>query len=177
MSKKWIITLLAGYAAGLAIALKYKKDARQTSLEQKEEEKTTLIDDIVDIHKQAFSEIKNKVQETLDECKDMESLKNKASFAIDNFKKEAEELIASLESKRETGKEKIEEALAYLYEKKQALLDEAKTKWTSIANEVQTVTAEVEEFILELKNQLETTYNELKNTINTSSNETDKDSK
>lgn len=56
-----LFTLLAGYAAGLAVAMKYRKDAGISKLEKSIENKTkfnSFIDEVVDIHKTAFADVK-----------------------------------------------------------------------------------------------------------------------
>ncbi len=56
-----LFTLLAGYAAGLAVAMKYRKDNGTSKLENTENKKSKLdsfIDEVVDIHKTAFADVK-----------------------------------------------------------------------------------------------------------------------
>ena len=56
-----LFTLLAGYAAGLAVAMKYRKDKGISKLENTENKKSKLdsfIDEVVDIHKTAFADVK-----------------------------------------------------------------------------------------------------------------------
>ncbi len=162
MSKKWIITLLAWYAAGLAIALKYKKEARQEKLNiDTEEKKPTIIEDIVDIHKHAFSEIKNKMQSTIEECKDIESLKEKASFTLESFKKEADNLLETLKSSEENGVEKIEDALKYLYDKKTELLKEVKDHGNTLNDEMTDTKDDFIHWVESLKAQLDSSYQEI----------------
>ena len=56
-----LFTLLAGYAAGLAVAMKYRKDNGTSKLENTVNNKSKLdsfIDEVVDIHKTAFADVK-----------------------------------------------------------------------------------------------------------------------
>lgn len=56
-----LFTLLAGYAAGLAVAMKYRKDNGTSKLENTLNNKSKLdsfIDEVVDIHKTAFADVK-----------------------------------------------------------------------------------------------------------------------
>ena len=56
-----LFTLLAGYAAGLAVAMKYRKDAGTSKLENTSNKKSKLdsfIEEVVDIHKTAFADVK-----------------------------------------------------------------------------------------------------------------------
>jgi hypothetical protein len=54
-----LFTLIAGYAAGLAVAMKYRKDAGTSKLTTPT--KSTIdsfFDEIVDIHKSVFADVK-----------------------------------------------------------------------------------------------------------------------
>ncbi len=56
-----LFTLLAGYAAGLAVAMKYRKDVGTSKLENTSNKKSKLdsfIEEVVDIHKTAFADVK-----------------------------------------------------------------------------------------------------------------------
>ncbi len=55
-----LFTLLAGYAAGLAVAMKYRKDAGTSKLDETTSKSKigAFIDEVVDIHKTAFSDVK-----------------------------------------------------------------------------------------------------------------------
>ena len=56
-----LLTLLAGYAAGLAVAMKYRKDNGTSKLNDVDATKTKLnsfIDEVVDIHKTAYADVK-----------------------------------------------------------------------------------------------------------------------
>lgn len=56
-----LFTLLAGYAAGLAVAMKYRKDNGTSKLDPVIPAKTKLnsfIDEVVDIHKTAYADVR-----------------------------------------------------------------------------------------------------------------------
>ena len=56
-----LFTLLAGYAAGLAVAMKYRKDNGSSKLNTENQNPSKLnafIDEVVDIHKTAFADVK-----------------------------------------------------------------------------------------------------------------------
>lgn len=94
-----LITLLAGYAAGLAVAMKFRKDAGTSKPDPTKSKMDNIIDEIVDIHKTAYTEVKGFVTTQFDDVEDFDSLKAKASSLLDSFTTEAEELIASLQKK------------------------------------------------------------------------------
>ena len=94
-----LITLLAGYAAGLAVAMKFRKDAGTSKGDPTKSKMDNIIDEIVDIHKTAYTEVKGFVTTHFDDVEDFDSLKAKASSLLDSFTAEAESLIASLQKK------------------------------------------------------------------------------
>lgn len=54
-----LLTLIAGYAAGLAVAMKYRKDAGTSKLATPTKSHIdSFFDEIVDIHKSAFADVK-----------------------------------------------------------------------------------------------------------------------
>jgi hypothetical protein len=56
-----LLTLLAGYAAGLAVAMKYRKDSGKSKLSTIHEDDSKLnsfIEEVVDIHKTAYADVK-----------------------------------------------------------------------------------------------------------------------
>ncbi len=56
-----LFTLLAGYAAGLAVAMKYRKDAGKSKIDTSTDNTSkfnSFIDEVVDIHKTAFADVK-----------------------------------------------------------------------------------------------------------------------
>lgn len=56
-----LFTLLAGYAAGLAVAMKYRKNNGTSKLDTENPNASKLnsfIDEVVDIHKTAYTEVK-----------------------------------------------------------------------------------------------------------------------
>lgn len=134
---KKLLSLVVGYAAGLAVAMKYRKDAGTSKLE-KSADKSTLdafIDEVVDIHKTAYSDIRAKVTETFDDVHDFEGLKTKVTGLIDSLQMELEEKFGTISS---LGEEKKEEALSVLdtlYAKREVVLTQAKEKAGSFTDE------------------------------------------
>ena len=56
-----LFTLLAGYAAGLAVAMEYRKDAGKSKIDTSTDNTSkfnSFIDEVVDIHKTAFADVK-----------------------------------------------------------------------------------------------------------------------
>jgi hypothetical protein len=77
-----LITLLAGYAAGLAVAMKYRKDngiSRIADANTGKSKLDTFIDEVVDIHKSAFADVRGLVGETFDDVENFDDLQSKVS--------------------------------------------------------------------------------------------------
>lgn len=131
-----LITLLAGYAAGLAVAMKYRKDTGVSKVESdpKKSKVDNFIDEVVDIHKTAYDEVKGFVSTHFDDVNDFDSLKTKASSLIDTFTTEAEVLVASLKNKWATQGETVLTKVDALYQEKSEILDKAKEKGSTFAD-------------------------------------------
>jgi cobalamin biosynthesis protein CbiD len=77
-----LFTLLAGYAAGLAVAMKYRKDNGTSKLDTETPNTSKLnsfIDEVVDIHKTAFADVKSFVSENFDDVDNFDDLKSKVT--------------------------------------------------------------------------------------------------
>ena len=77
-----LFTLLAGYAAGLAVAMKYRKDNGTSKLDTESPNTSKLnsfIDEVVDIHKTAFADVKSFVNENFDDVDNFDDLKSKVT--------------------------------------------------------------------------------------------------
>lgn len=134
---KKLLSLVVGYAAGLAVAMKYRKDAGTSKLDGNPDKSKldAFIDEVVDIHKTVYSDIKAKVTETFEDVHDFEGLKTKVTSMVESLQSELEEKFWSLTS---IGEEKKEEALSTLdtlYSKREAALIKAKEKAGSFTDE------------------------------------------
>ena len=107
---KKLLTLVAGYAAGLALAMKYRKDAGTSKLKPnaKTWKMDAFIDEVVDIHKSAYSDAKEYVETNLEDVKDLDSLKAKVTTKMSWLADEAETLITSLKERGEEKKSELE---------------------------------------------------------------------
>jgi hypothetical protein len=107
-----LITLLAGYAAGLAVAMKYRKDAGTSKLDTdpNKSKMDSIIDEIVDIHKSAYQDIKSVVSVTWEEVEDLDGLKAKVMTVVDGFTSDIETKIAELKTRGEIKIEVLEKS-------------------------------------------------------------------
>lgn len=105
-------TLLAGYAAGLAVAMKYRKDDGTSKLDTDGPTKTkfnSIIDEVIDIHKSAFSDLKGLVRENFDDVENFDDLQKKVTTIVTDF---ADNLDARIEAAKEAGMTKKDELLS-----------------------------------------------------------------
>lgn len=161
-----LITLLAGYAAGLAIAMKYRKDSgvSKTETNPKKSKMDSFIDEIVDIHKTAYGEVKGFVSTHFDDVNDFDTLKAKASSLIDSFTTEAETLINSLKNKWTSEWESAIAKVDALYQEKAEILDKAKEKGSTFADVAHDT---LMSWIDEVKSRLTQAHKSIKSTLDT----------
>lgn len=156
-----LLTLVAGYVAGLAVAMKYRKDAGTSKLPS-DVKKSTLdnfLEEVVDIHKDVFVDAKKLFETHFGDVKDFEGLKTKIESLIATFSTEVEERIQSLKSEWEAKKTEVESIVEWAYQEKIALLEEAKSRALSFAGSALDT---VEPWIAEARKTLDATYKKTK---------------
>ena len=131
---KKLITLLAWYAAWLAVAMKYRKDAGKTKADPTKSTLDNFIDEVVDMHKTAYDEVKGFLASHFDDVEDFDGLKTKAASLLDSFSSEADELITSLMDKGNIGKETIMKKVESLYTEKETIIESARNKGMTFAD-------------------------------------------
>lgn len=131
-----LITLLAGYAAWLAVAMKYRKDAGTSKLDTdpNKSKVDSIIDEIVDIHKSAYQDIKSTVTATWEEVEDLDGLKAKVMTMVDNFTGEVESKITELRTRGEIKAEVLTKTLDESLAEKEAAIESARTKALTFAD-------------------------------------------
>jgi ElaB/YqjD/DUF883 family membrane-anchored ribosome-binding protein len=156
-----LITLLAGYAAGLAVAMKYRGNTGSPDTTDKTKV-DAFIDDVVDIHKSAYTWVKKFVATNFDDVHDMESLKTKAGSLLDSAKTEAEALIASLQEKGIEKKEAIESEVDALFAEKEKVINAAQARSADLAD---TATDTVTSWIDIAKSRLQSVRDSIRENI------------
>ncbi len=134
--KKWLFTLLAGYAAGLAIAMKYRKDQGTSKLEA-DTSKTTidsLINEVVDIHKTAYHDVKGFVSSNFSDVKDFEGLKGKIEAMMEDFMTEVNTVVAAAQDWTDEQKTAAKAEIDTIFDKKSALIEEAKERGSTFTD-------------------------------------------
>lgn len=171
--KKGLLTLLAGYAAGLAIAMKYRKD-HQASVTPSSADPTVppqppkskmdeFIDEVVDIHKVAYSDIRDAVVVTFEEIKDFEELKKKVQEFVESFQSEFDAKVTGIMNGGNAKIEEIQKMLEDFYTKKQDLLKNAGEKARSLSNISQDA---IDLLLGEARKKLSESYEKVKEELN-----------
>lgn len=152
-----LITLAAGYIAGLAVAMKYRKDAGASKLPE-DVKKSTLdnfIEEVVDIHKDVFTDAKNLFESHFGDVHDLEGLKTKIETMVTAFGTEVETRLAGITAEGEARKTEIESTIEGVYNEKVALLEQAKTRAIEFAG---TALDTVEPWIADARKKLDANY-------------------
>jgi hypothetical protein len=149
-----LLTLLAWYAAGLAVAMKVRRDAGQSKLDQRDPSKSTLdklVDEVKDIHTSTYADVKAYVAEHFSDVHDFDSLKARVTTIVDTIADEAEAFVTSLEKKWTAKKADIEARVDTFFDEKSSVLEEAKAKWALLTD---TTTDAVVTWVDEAKSRL-----------------------
>jgi hypothetical protein len=159
-----LLTLIAGYAAGLAVAMKYRKDTGTSKLDTDPNKSKidSIINEIVDIHKSAYADIKSTVTATWEEVEDLDGLKAKVMTIVDDFTGEVEAKITELRTRGEIKTEVITKTLDESLAEKEASLESARTKALTFADgAIDTV----DTFLTDAKKKLNAAHKKLKTKI------------
>jgi len=164
---KKFITLLAGYAAWLAVAMKYRKDHGASKLQNADSAKAkfdSFIDEVVDIHKSAFADLKNVVHVSWDDVENFDMLKSKLLSLVDTYAVDVEDAIAQIRSTWEQKKTEILALLEKAYEEKQDMIESARTKALSFADVAHDV---LDTLLIDAKARLDAGHSNVKAKIET----------
>lgn len=132
-----LLTLLAWYAAWLAVAMKVRRDAGQSKLDSMDPTKSTLdklVDEVRDIHTSTYADVKSYVEKHFSDVEDFDGLKAKVTSVMDTVADEVSEYIASLEKKWTMKRAEIEKALDEKFAEKDAILNAAVEKWAELTD-------------------------------------------
>lgn len=165
-----LLTLVAGYAAGLAVAMKYRKEAGTSKVKKSHKKSTvdSIIDEIVDIHKTAYADIKSSVTTMWEDVDSLDALKTKVMTVVDDFSQEVETRIAELRVDGAVKKEEAEEFLDSALAEKESVLDSAREKALSFADGAHET---VDTFLADARKKLTNTHKKLKTKLEKDSTE------
>ncbi len=126
-----LFTLIAGYAVGLAVAMKYRKEAGTLKMDTKQSKLNSFIDEVVDIHKTAFGDMKGFVKENFENIENFDDLQSQVSGMISDF---SWSLESRMEDAKKAGIIKKDELLwiaQEFYKTHEVTLNAAKSKAAS----------------------------------------------
>ena len=141
--------------------MKIRKD-KGTSKLAKDPKKSTIenvIDEIVDIHKVAYEDVKSFVTPIFDDIKDFEGLKAKIAAMADDLETKLETAFADI---KEEGEAKRELALDMLEKTKQqanSTMEKAKAKAMEFGDIAEDA---IDTWVADVQKKLESTYKKLK---------------
>lgn len=166
LSMKKLFTLVAGYAVGLTVAMKYRKDHGTSKLttDPSRSKIDGFIDEVVDIHKSAYDNAKEYVETNLEDVKDFDTLKSKVSSKITGLADEAETFLSSLKEKGTEKKEALDEKVDEIIEKKEVLIDEAKDAGSNFSD---VAVDKIVGWIEWAKSKIETAHTAVKSKLDT----------
>ncbi len=153
-----LFTLLAGYAAGIAVAMKYRKDKGTSKLDIegfKSSKLNSFIDEVVDIHKTAFAEVKGFMAENFDGVENFDDLKSKVTGIVSDFTKNLDTHIETAKKAGTTKKYELLKIAEEFYVTHEAALDRAKFKaatFTGLSED------KIDSWITSAKNELTSAY-------------------
>lgn len=154
----------AVYAAGVALTMKKRKDDGNSKLPEDASKSTlgNIRDEIVDIHKTAYADVKHFITTTFDGVNDLDSLKKKVSLMADEFSLQAEKVVADLKKGGEAKRAELQKFLEDGYAKAQDFLKMADAKAREFgANSEEKVAV----FLDDAKAKIEKSYTELKSKL------------
>lgn len=159
--KKILGVVGAVYATTLALAMKKRKENGTSKLADETKNSTleNVMDEIAEIHKNAFADVKNFVVTNFEDVKDVESLKNRLGEMTENFKSQAEKAFADLKNNSSDYKDSAKKFLEDAYEKVKTSLQNAEEKAKTFGEDKK---ESAEKFLSDAKNKAEETYENLK---------------
>ena len=160
-----LLTLIAWYAAGLAVAMKYRKDAGTSKLPEdvKKSSLDNIIDEVVDIHRDVYTDAKKLFETHFGEVHDFDSLKAKIESLVATFTTEVESRIESIKVEGEAKKTEVQNIIEWAYTEKVALIEEAKSRAMQMAG---VALDTVEPWIADIRKKLDASYKKTKTKTN-----------
>lgn len=159
--KKILGVVAAAYAASVAIAMKKRKDDGTSKLASDAKNSTleNVVDEITEIHKNAFVTVKNFVVTNFEDVKDVETLKNRLAEMAGDFKSQAESAFEDFKNNSSDYKNSAKKFLEDAYQKARNSLKVAEEKVKTFSDDKKD---SAEKFVEDSKRKLDETYESLK---------------
>ena len=141
--------------------MKIRKD-KGTSKLAKDPKKSTIenvIDEIVDIHKVAYEDVKSFVTPIFDDIKDFEGLKAKIAAMADDLETKLETAFADIKEEGEAKRELAIEMLEKTKQQANSTMEKAKAKAMEFGDIAEDA---IDTWVADVQKKLESTYKKLK---------------
>lgn len=126
---KKLFAVVGAYVAGIAIAAKLRKDKGKSKLaDGKDMTVGNVVDEVIDIHREAYEGIKNFVTPLFEDVKSFDDLKKKVSETMEDLNLKFEQSLVKLKKDGKAKKEVALEMLEEMKSKAEVLLKNAKKK-------------------------------------------------
>ena len=159
--KKFLTALAAGYAIGVGLLMKKRKDEGKSKLAD-DVSKTTLenvVDEIVDLHKTAFEDMKNFIHTNFDDVKDIDTLKDRVGQMANDFKFHAEKWMNETKNNSQDAYNSAKKFAEESYERAKISLQKAEEKAKTLGMDIKASGAD---FLDEAKAKIDAAYLKLK---------------
>ena len=152
------------YAAALAIAMKKRKDEGTSKLDADTKKSTleNVVDEIAEIHKNAYKDVRAFVVDNFSDVKDFDTFKNRVTDLSKNFAKMAEEKFEDIKDSTEDNIENVKKFIEENYEKAKTSLKNAEEKVKDFADDKK---QDAEKLIADAKKDIEEKYETAKKKI------------
>lgn len=163
--KKFVLgTLATAYAVTVGVLMKKRKDEGKSLLAKDPKDSTfgNVVDEFVELHKEAYENVKNFLVPLFDDIGDVDTLKDRLGLMVDDFSVQTRKLAQSTKG---VGTDKINAAKAGIeeaYSKAEKALKSAQKKAESFGEDASKT---LKGFFEEKKNMLETAYKDTKDTL------------
>lgn len=159
--KKFLTVLAAGYAIGVGLLMKKRKDEGKSKLAD-DASKTTLenvVDEIVDLHKTAFKDFKKFIHTNFDDVNDLDTLKDRVEQMANDFKFHAEKWMNETKNNSQEVYESTKKFAEESYERAKVSLQKAEEKAKTLGMDLKASSAD---FLDEAKAKIDAAYLKLK---------------
>ncbi len=151
-----LLSLIAGYAAGLAVAMKYRKDTGKSKLATPTKSHIdSFFDEIVDIHKSVFADVREFAVLHFDDVENFDDLQAKVSGVIAGFTDNLDTHIVTAKKAGATTKTELLKIVEEFYNSHEATLESAKVRAASFSGIPEST---IDSWIMTARSELIATY-------------------
>lgn len=159
---KKLFALLGTYAAGVAVAMKLRKNAGKSKLANETRDITLgeVFDEIADIHKDAYADIKNFIVPLFEDVESFDELKQRFATMTDDWSEKLESTLTQLKEDGAYKKESVREMIDDAKETVDRAFESAKEKAQLFVDA--DTKQKIDRWIVTAGKKIEKTYNTIK---------------